>query len=90
MLHTNIADKIKKIVENMNKATLEFFENMPFDREFEKLREITKNLGDNARGIAEIADSDDCSTTSKASAACFAASNARQNVQNEVGLSLVA
>lgn len=56
-----------KVVENINKPTLGLFENMPSDREFEKLKEITKHVVDNVRDIAEIADSNDCSTTSKAS-----------------------
>ncbi|KUY76093.1 hypothetical protein WI27_19770 [Burkholderia cepacia] len=61
----------------MSNKVLELFENMPIDREFEKLKEITKQVVDSVRDIAEIADSNDCTTISKASAACFAALDAR-------------
>ncbi|WP_155627483.1 hypothetical protein [Burkholderia cepacia] len=71
------AGSLPKIAESMSNKVLELFENMPIDREFEKLKEITKQVVDSVRDIAEIADSNDCTTISKASAACFAALDAR-------------
>ncbi|WP_181035388.1 hypothetical protein [Burkholderia anthinoferrum] len=84
------AGSLPMIADSISKPTPGVFENMPYNREFERLNEITKHMVDNVRDIAEIADSNDCKATSKASAACFVAPDARQIVQNEAGLSLVA
>lgn len=51
------AGSLPKIAESMSNKVLELFENMPIDREFEKLKEITKQVVDSVHDIAEIADS---------------------------------
>ncbi|MDF3116318.1 hypothetical protein KPA94_23080 [Burkholderia semiarida] len=66
--------RLPKVVENMSKRTLELFENMLYDREFEKMKEITERVLGNIVDIAEIDDSNGCPATSKASETYMAAS----------------
>ncbi|WP_060119414.1 hypothetical protein [Burkholderia territorii] len=56
------------IAENISKPTLGLFENMSFDRVFEKLSEITNHAVDDVRDIGRTGDSNGCWPTSWASA----------------------